>query len=384
MLRNAFPLLIKPASYSCNLQCKHCFYSLKTHGTGSRKQLHMSGKTLHRLIRTYLELPLERHVFIWQGGEPTLMGLQFYAQVVQYQKQYATKAHVIENCLQTNGTLITKDFSKFLARNQFLVGLSIDGPQDIHDVYRTYPKDKGSYQKVMESLGLMQKDGVNINALTLLTANNVHHAADIFHHLTSKHILHHQYIPCVEFQPGGNPAPWTVDPLAWGKALCSLFDLWLGERGRISVRYFDALLYTLISGTPGICHMDSQCGHYAVVEYDGSIFPCDFFVSPQWNLGNIHETSWQEVWQHPLYAAFGQGKTTRSEKCSSCQWLALCAGDCQKHRVGAYNTAHSQHSWLCNGYRVFFEHAVPILRRLAGPTHLPAAAKLPPTSPPKL
>ena len=358
-----FPLLIKPASYLCNLRCAHCFYlpgEERGSGKGAPK---MTEKTLRRLVRTYLELPLEQHMFIWQGGEPTLMGKQFYVQAAKLQKQFSPAGGVVGNCLQTNATLLTPDFSSFLARNDFLVGVSIDGPAELHDAYRMYAAQKGSHAKVMENYRMLSRDGVKVNALTLLTSRNVARAAEIFHWLADRGILFQQYIPCVEFEPGGGPRPWTVDPKAWGEALCALFDAWWTERGRISVRYFDALLHTLHTGMPGICHMGEACGQYVVVEHNGDLYPCDFFVKEEWKLGNIHTTAWAEIWEHPRYLAFSRAKSELPQACTDCQWLRLCRGDCQKHRY-ADGTPERSRSWLCEGYRVFFTHAIPKLPAL--------------------
>lgn len=369
MFADSFPLLVKPASCACNLRCAHCFYPQDKKKQGNIKNLRMTRQTLKTLVKSYLAIPLKRHVFIWQGGEPTLMGLDFFAHAFALQSKYKSQGTIIENCLQTNGTLLSKDFSKLLARHEVLVGLSIDGPQSLHDFYRVYPSNAGSHTKVMQSLHSMNQNGVRVNSLTLLTSHNVGKVVDIFTHLRRKNILFQQYIPCVEFDADGKPCPWTVQALPWGKALCDLFDMWLAEQGRVSVRYFDALLYTIITGKSGICHTDTKCGQYAVVEHNGDIYPCDFFVSNQWKLGNIHNTAWPAVWQHPTYMAFRQAKNILADTCSACEWVYLCAGDCPKHRGHFTNTFHTTCSWLCEGYRIFFAHAVPILTALAHTTN---------------
>lgn len=364
MLTASFPLLIKPASYSCNLRCAHCFYAPVMTPLPQKQGQRMSEETLTTLIKSYLGTPLKRHVFIWQGGEPTLMGEDFFERVIFLQNKYKKIDGIIENCLQTNGTLISKNFSKFLAKNDFLVGLSIDGPEAMHDFYRVYADKKGSYARVMRCFETMNQHGVKINSLTLLSSNNVHNAVEIFHHLAGKNILFQQYIPCVEFDENGNACSWTVDPTGWGRALCNLFDAWLAEQGRISIRYFDALLYRFLTGKSGICHMGKHCGQYAVVEYNGDIFPCDFFVNEQWRLGNICNNTWQDIWKHPVYLNFQQAKSDYANECAKCKWLYICAGDCQKHRGISGAKANAARSWLCTGYKIFFEHAAPTLRKL--------------------
>lgn len=365
MPKDFFPLLIKPAGSNCNLRCSHCFYGPHTSDAMPGNTQRMSEKTLCKLIKTYLATSLKKHVFIWQGGEPALMGKHFFEHAVLLQNKYKKKYDVIENCIQTNGTLISDDFSKFLARNNFLVGVSIDGPSEVHDFYRVDAANKGSYSRVMTALQTMHRNGVNMNSLTLLTANNIDKATEIFYHLAEKNIIYQQYIPCVEFNEAGSARSWTVDPIQWGRALCSLFDAWLAEKGRISIRYFDALLYTWMTGEYGICHMDKKCGQYAVVAHNGDIYPCDFFVTEQWKLGNISEISWPAVWEHPLYLEFSKAKSAYTDKCTTCEWLSICAGDCQKHRITSTKGTDVAQSWLCAGYKIFFEYAAPKLRALA-------------------
>lgn len=354
----SLPLLVKPASSLCNLRCSHCFYTAKRLHP-ALNQGKMSADTLKKLIRSYLALPLAEHTFIWQGGEPTLMGHSFYSSVVRLQKQYAQGSAPVHNCLQTNGTLMTPVFAKFLAQHNFLVGISVDGEERHHNAYRIFPSRKGSYATVLQHVNLLQKHKASLNALTLATSNNVADMGRIFLHLLQKGFLFQQYIPCIEYGQDGKPLPWTISAAQWGLALCQLFDVWWEHRFTVSVRYFDALLHALVYGEAGICHAGKHCDQYLVVEHDGQVFPCDFFTAPAWSLGNIRKDSWQQILENPLRQQFALQKSP-AHACMACPYLHLCGGDCQKHRI-----QQEQPSVLCQAYKQFFAHALPKMTILA-------------------
>lgn len=353
------PLLVKPASGQCNLRCAHCFYT-PSHMAAPLQAGKMSIDTLKVLTKSYLALPLAEHAFIWQGGEPTLMGYGFYSTAVRLQQQYSTGG-TIRNYLQTNGTLLTPEFAKFLARHDFLVGVSLDGGQHFHDTYRVFPSGKGSHAIIQKHLGLLRQHGANVNALTLVTSNSAGHMAELFQDLLTKGLLHHQYIPCVEWTAQGKLQPWSLRSGQWGDALCALFEIWWPHRFTVSVRYFDALLHALAYDVPSICHMAKSCDQYLVVEHNGQVFPCDFFVKAHWSLGNIRTNSWEEILHHPLRVAFAEHKTP-PQSCMACAYLKLCSGDCPKHRGGSEGSAQS---YLCADYQQFFEYALPKLTALA-------------------
>lgn len=360
ILPQSYPLLIKPASSCCNLRCHHCFYTGKKIGKISSGL--MSLATLESMIREYAQLPLDQYSFIWQGGEPALMGQSFYEEAIILQKKYISSSIPIENYFQTNGTLLDRNFVQFLARNDFLVGISIDGPQEFHNFHRVFPDGQGSFTKVMEVYSLLKEYNVKTNVLTLISAHNVAHIGQIYDWLTEIGFVYQQYIPCVEISNNA-PESWTVFPEAWGDALCILFDKWIASACTVNIRYFEALLQQLIVNIPGMCQFGKSCLQYAVVESNGSVYPCDFFVKKEMELGNICSISWQQIITSKKYNDFGLRKMDISTQCKNCSFLSVCYGDCQKHRVKFDNI--QEKSWLCEGYQKFFKHALPIFNQLA-------------------
>jgi len=361
-----FSLLIKPASADCNLGCAYCFYLPKARlYPGPRR---MSRETLERLISSYMATEQPQYVFGWQGGEPALMGVEFFREVVRLQERHGKPGSVVANGLQTNATRITEELAALFARYRFLVGVSIDGPGELHDVFRTRPGGTGSFRQVVQGLELLRKHGVAFNALVAVSAANVGRTEEVYRFLVDRGILHHQYIPIVELDERGRPLPFTIDAEQWGRFLVRLFDLWYPDRYRVSVRHFDAVLARLVDGTETICTMGRDCRSYFLVEHNGDVYPCDFFVEPELRLGNIHKSDWRELGGSRLYREFGRRKGQLHPDCLACEYLELCAGDCLKNRIvsgsGAAASA-SALSWLCQGWKAFYRHALPGLRRLA-------------------
>ncbi len=383
-----FTLLIKPASADCNLRCPYCFY-LGTQGLyPSPYPRRMSPEVLHRLISTYMATDQPQYVFGWQGGEPTLMGVDFFREVTRLQQHYGRPGSVVTNGLQTNGTLLDDALAAHLAEYRFLVGVSLDGPAELHDHYRRDPRGQGSHAAVLDSLARLRRHHVEHNVLTLVTNANVTQAVRVYRYLLDQGISYHQYIPCVEFDPRGRPLPWTVTGEQWGQFLVALFEEWWTDRDVVSVRLFDALLARLLGQSAPLCHLGTDCLQYFVVEYNGDVYPCDFFVTAETRLGSIGEDSWEALQQSPAYREFGAAKAQWHERCSTCNYLRWCAGDCLKHR---YRTGRNPRalSWLCAGWQQFYAHALPRLRQHArqlqvGPTLPPLAPAPDGASPPPL
>ncbi len=363
-LPSSYPLLIKPASSACNLRCQHCFYT--------EKKLYdipmgrMSAETLEKLITEYAKLPLHSYNFIWQGGEPTLMGLDFYKLAIKLQKTHLPSHAPVENYLQTNASLIDDEFAAFLSQEDFLVGISIDGQEDFHNHYRVFADGTGSFTRVMQSYELLKKHKVKTNVLTLISSYNVEHIAEIYSWLKSEDVMFQQYIPCVEFNDENKPEKYSVTPKAFGNALCRLFDAWIKDRCVVNIRYFEALLQRIILNTPGMCQFGKSCKQYAVVEHNGDIYPCDFFVEERLILGNIKEHTFEEMIKSKKYEKFNNEKTNYSLKCKQCQYLTFCFGDCQKHRIKT-KKSKLPHSWLCEAYQIFFAYALPELQKISAP-----------------
>lgn len=317
----------------------------------------MSSETLENVVREYLSCPMECHTFGWQGGEPTLMGVEFFREAIRLQKKYACGN--IANSLQTNGTLLNDEWGKFLHDNHFLVGVSIDGPPGLHNRFRLRTDGGGSHAEVVRGIEVLKRHKVAFNALTLVSASNQAHPVEIYQYLKGLGISFHQYIECVEFDGGGKRRPFALAPGKWGEFLCRIFDAWYPHDTRnISIRLFDSILSRLITGIPTICPMGGNCCNYLVVEHNGDVYPCDFHVRPELRVGNIRDTGFGKLRTSPWYREWGKIKEPHSTKCSECRFLPLCMGDCPKNRQAGMST-------LCEDWRLFYSHTIERFEKLA-------------------
>ncbi|UCC18488.1 MAG: anaerobic sulfatase maturase [Promethearchaeota archaeon] len=359
-----FSLLIKPASADCNLRCEYCFYI--DHLDKIKKTPRMSNEVLETIISSYMQTDQNNNYsFGWQGGEPMIMGLKFFQKAIEFQKHFAPPGAVIRNGLQTNGTLITHAFAQFLGEYKFLLGVSLDGPADIHNYYRKTIGQKPTHHLVMQGIEQLKRNKVEFNILILVNNQNVKEAKEIYQFLREQGFYYHQYIPCVEFDEIGDPKPFSITGEEWGKFLCDLFDEWVRKDiKRISIRHFDSIMEYLVNRSYNVCYMGKNCCQYFVVEYDGSIYPCDFFVQDNLLLGNVLENKWEAILNSPIYLNFGFNKSKWHKNCNSCSFIYLCHGDCQKFRIG--NIKHSKTiSFLCKGWKKFYVHALPRLTIIA-------------------
>ncbi len=361
----SFSLLIKPTSADCNLRCDYCFYLSRGSLYPQDSRHRMDDEVLERLIASFMATDQPQHVFGWQGGEPTLMGVEFFRRVTELQQRYGRNGSVVSNGLQTNATLIDDQFATHLAEYRFLVGVSLDGPEDLHDRFRTTVDGRGSHADVLKGINCLKRHRVDFNALTVVNSHNAPYAGDIYDYLCRLGIAYHQYIPCVEFGPDGQSLPHTISGEAWGRFLNDLFDRWYPDDCRkVSIRLFDAILNQLVNGSFPLCHMAGNCRQYLVVEYNGDVYPCDFFVDAPKKLGNIMTHTWDELLHAPEYQVFGEQKTAWNDQCVMCRFLRYCSGDCLKHRFYGKEEP-KQLSWLCRGWCDFYEHALPGLEELA-------------------
>lgn len=383
-----FSLLIKPASGDCNLRCAYCFYLCKRALFPDSTRHRMSPATLERLVRSYLETDQPQYTFGWQGGEPTLMGLDFYREVVALQRRYGRPGARVANGLQTNATLIDDRWGAFLAEHQVLVGCSLDGPAEVHDRYRVTAGAHGSHAEVLRGIRCLQRQGAEFNVLVLVSQANVREARRVYRYLTDQGFLHQQYIPCVEFDGDGALQPYAITAADWGAFLCELFDTWHpADVRRVSIRHHDALVAKVVDHADVMCTVSRSCCQYFVVEHNGHVYPCDFFVDPEHRLGTLDTHTWPELLALPAYQAFGCRKTAWAPACASCAYLEWCQGDCPKHRHPLGPTPMAR-SHLCEGWLRFYAHAAPALRALGadvqrGRNHHAAmlAAALPPRRP---
>ncbi len=363
-----FSLLIKPASADCNLRCSYCFYLDHSRLYPHSRRHRMDETVLERVVASYMQTEQSQYSFGWQGGEPTLMGLDFFRKVVALQKKHGKQGALVGNGLQTNATLVTDELAAFLSEYKFLLGVSLDGPQEIHDLYRRGDGERGSFDRVLKGIEILQRHSVEFNILTAVNSANVRRAGDVYHFLLDRGFLFHQYIPIVEFDDQGQPLPFSIGGDEWGEFLCLLFDEWVrSDVERVSIRLFDAVLSYLVEGKRVMCTMAEDCRQYFVVEYNGDVYPCDFFVEVDRRLGNILEDEWTGLQRSDRYKAFGRQKQAWNALCEDCPHLMICAGDCLKHRFCGPQERKDPKtlSWLCAGWKRFYDHAMPGFRRLA-------------------
>ena len=329
-----FSLLIKPASADCNLRCGYCFYLEKAGLYPESGRHRMPDEVLERLVSSYMSTEQPQYQFGWQGGEPALLGNEFFLRAVSLQKKYGKPGAIAANGLQTNATLIDDELAKTLAGYKFLAGVSLDGPAQIHDRFRKYPDGVGSHSNVLKGIETLKKHRVEFNALTLVNSENVKKGGEVYNYLKSLEIYYHQYIPCVEFDEKGGLMPCSIKGPEWGDFLIGIFGEWIKEDVRkVSVRLFDSILNILVLNRRTSCNMSDNCCQYFLVEYNGDVYPCDFFVEKERKLGNIMKDEWEDLLNSEKYLGFGRQKSLMNKKCPSCDYLNLCMGDCLKHRL---------------------------------------------------
>jgi uncharacterized protein len=361
-----FTLLVKPASADCNLRCEYCFYLDHCGFYPEEKRHRMSAEVLERMIASYMRTPQPQYAFGWQGGEPTLLGLEFFQAATRLQQQYGRSGQTVGNGLQTNATLINDEMAAHFKKFSFLLGVSLDGPPEVHDHYRKDALGGGTHADVMRGIGCLQRQQVDFNILTLVSQSNVRRPAEVYSYLCDQGFLFHQYIPCVEPAPDRSLLPFSIRGPEWGEFLCGLFDTWFAaDTRRVSVRLFDSILSLLVDGVRNVCHFGANCCQYFVVEYNGDVFPCDFFVEKQLCLGNVCRDSWELMQQSPIYLDFGRRKSEMHAKCAACRFVGICQGDCLKHRLCAGAGDPRRLSELCRGWEMFYEHTFEKFRELA-------------------
>ena len=360
-----FTLLIKPASADCNMNCRYCFYLDRSSLYPAEKIHRMSEDTLEKLISSYMKTIQPCYTFGWQGGEPTLMGTDFFKKAVGLQEKFGRPGCMVTNGLQTNTTLIDEPMAGFLAEYRFLLGVSLDGPRHIHDHYRMLRSGEGSFERVIKGIEILKKTGVEFNILVLVNDFNYRHAGEIYDFLVKKGFYYHQYIPCVEYDDSGKLEPYSINGGDWGIFLTDLFKKWYpNDIYRVSIRLFDSILQYLVNGRSTICHMENDCRQYFVVEYNGDVYPCDFFVRKELLLGNINTDPWEEILDSEKYRSFGKAKSDFGYLCNPCQYLEFCFGDCLKHRSFLPGSP-SRLSTLCSGWKMFYNETLPAFKSIA-------------------
>jgi uncharacterized protein len=356
-------LLIKPASAVCNLDCAYCFYlDREADPYKSLPGRRMTDETLERLVDTFLFYSYPNSVFAFQGGEPTLAGLPFFQKLVRLQKEYGRDGHNVSNAIQTNGILIDEGWCELFREYNWLIGLSLDGPQDVHDTYRFNKAGRPTWRKVMDAMELMQKHKVDFNILCVLSQANVEKPKEIYNFYKGLGLNYVQYIPLSEFDEHGNLLPFTITAEQYGRFMCETFDLWWPDRRKMRMRFFDNIAEALAGQKPGACTMHETCDSYVVVEYNGDIYPCDFFVEGGWKIGNINLDSWGEISRRRRRYDFARKKTLAHPECQVCEYQPICHGGCPKSRRGQYGRFEDL-DYFCQAYKMIFDKAVEPLKK---------------------
>ena len=356
-------LLIKPASAVCNLDCSYCFYlDREADPYASLPARRMTMETLERLVDSFLFYSYPNSVFAFQGGEPTLAGPAFFEKLVEWQKQYGRDGQAVSNALQTNGVLIDERWCNLFREYHWLIGISIDGPEDVHDLYRVNKAGHGTWRKVMNGMETMQKHKVDFNVLCVLSQANVEKPKEVYKFFRGLGIDYIQYIPLSEFDNDGNRLPFTITPEQYGRFMCETFDLWWPERRKVRVRYFDNIAEGLAGQRPGNCTMHETCDSYVVVEYNGDVYPCDFFVESSWKLGNVNLDSWPELARKQKRFQFAAKKALPHPECEVCEWQSLCHGGCPKHRKDPRRQFEDL-DYFCSAYKTIFAKVTGPLKK---------------------
>lgn len=362
-------LLIKPASSLCNMRCRYCFYEDEAANRAEASLGRMSRETAALLIRQALDAAGWNGSvsFAFQGGEPTLAGLAFYRDFVAEAERQNTQHLPVTWSIQTNALALDAEWAAFLAEKHFLTGISLDGDKDLHDSLRVDAAGKGTWNRVQKNLRLLQKAGADCNLLCVVTRSCARSAVRIYHALQKTGVWYLQFIPCLD--PLGEPRgqrPWSLTPQDYGAFLCSLFDEWYRDWASghyTSVRLFDDYVHLAMGLPAGTCATSGSCGAYAVVETDGSVYPCDFFALDAWKLGNIHETPLPQLMDSRREKQFLEEGLQHPDTCAACRWQALCFGGCK--RDWTQDAAGVRQNYYCPAFQMFFAHAEPRLRQIA-------------------
>lgn len=364
----ALSLLIKPASGNCNMRCRYCFYADELDNREIRSYGKMSVDTMHTIVDKAMEYGDYECTIAFQGGEPTLAGLDFYRDLVAYVTAHENpKKLKIHYALQTNGYLINEEWAAFLGENHFLVGVSLDGLKEIHDRYRLDTAGKGTYQRVISAIRLLEKHQVEYNILTVVTAATARNGQKIYNYFKKNHFGYQQYIECLDpigEEPGQHE--YSLTPEKYGEFLKSMFDAWyLDMRSGTYVynRYFENLMMIMAGQQPESCNMRGVCGKQWVFEADGSVYPCDFYALDQWRLGNIQENSFEEMDEKRDGLGFIQWSMRQQEDCQKCRWFGLCRNGCRRNREPVM-AEHTNRNYFCKSYQMFFEYAYPRLEEI--------------------
>ena len=369
-------VMLKPVGSACNLNCTYCYYLEKEHLYPSAKSQMMSEILLEKFTEEYINAQTQNEIlFTWHGGEALLRPISFYKKALEFQKIYG-KGRKIDNVLQTNGTMLTDAWCEFFKENNFLIGISIDGPQDFHDEYRRNKGGLPTFVKVMKGINLLKKHGVEFNAMAVVNEYNADYPVEFFQFFKELGVKYIQFAPIVERinrQENGlklttpdeeaELAEFSVSPVQWGKFLVGLFDEWIKEDvGNIYIQMFDSTLANWVGEQPGVCTLARHCGHAGVMEFNGDVYSCDHYVFPEYKLGNINTDSLASMMYSEKQLKFGTDKhDTLPRQCRECEFLFACNGECPKNRFARTKDGEYGLNYLCAGWKMFYGHVAPYM-----------------------
>lgn len=365
----AASILIKPASANCNMDCKYCFYKCLSSHREEYSKGFMKEETLETLVREAIAYADGSLTFAFQGGEPTLAGLDFFQKAVELQQKYNNKKLQIENTIQTNGLLIDEKWARFLGEHRFLVGLSLDGPKKMHDRYRNDAAGQDTFARIMHSVQLLEQYHVDYNVVTVVTNDTAKQASFLYKFWKRNHYPFVQFIPCmdeIKRQDGTQERSiYAVEPEQYGKFLCELFDLWYADfvaGEAMDIRMFSNLAQMAAGYPAEECGMNGCCNCYFVVEGDGSVYPCDFYCMDAWKLGNVND-GFVQMKTSEKAKAFVEASRPVCATCQECPYFSLCRGGCRRWREPFVDGKPGLNQ-LCSAYRMFFAHAAESMERL--------------------
>lgn len=373
-------VMLKPIGAVCNLACDYCYYLEKGKLYPEKKNHILTDTLLEKFIQEYLECQTMPEVlFTWHGGETLMRPISFYQKALDLQRKYG-RGRQIDNCIQTNGTLLTDEWCRFFKENNFLVGISIDGPQEFHDEYRRNRQGLPSFHKVMKGIELLKKHQVEYNAMAVVNDFNADYPLEFYRFFKQIDCRYIQFAPIVErlsqhadgttlsppeLQTGETTglAPFSVSPDQWGTFLCTLFDEWVKtDVGEYYIQLFDSTLANWVGEQPGVCTLAGTCGHAGVMEFNGDVYACDHYVFPAYKLGNIQTHTLTEMMYSEKQLRFGNDKHDKLPgQCKACEYLFACHGECPKNRFARTEDGESGLNYLCRGYRKFFFHVAPYM-----------------------
>lgn len=371
-------VMLKPAGPHCNLRCRYCYYLEKDSLYSDERNHVLSDQLLEKFVREYIEAQtMPQVLFTWHGGEPLMRPIAFYERALQLQRVYG-RGRQIDNCIQTNGTLLDERWCRFFRDNNFLVGVSIDGPQEFHNEYRRTATRKPTFGQVMRGIELLERYGVEWNAMAVVNDFNADYPLEFYRFFKQIGCRYIQFSPVVErrvqrddglcLSPGmqGDGAGLTdfsVRPEQWGRFLCTVFDEWVqNDVGETFVQLFDATLANWVGEAPGVCILSKECGHVGVMEFNGDVYSCDHFVYPEHRLGNLNHKTMTEMMYSEQQNEFARMKHQMlPQQCRECRFRFACHGECPKNRFLTDKYGNYGLNYLCRGYYEFFEHVAPYM-----------------------